>query len=152
MKHKIAVTVAVTVVLGLFATELPQVRTKKESFPQKHLTIQKTYRGNQRIMVEMDNNGKKTRGFSVNGKIVAIEADEDGDGFWESLMVFDPDTGEFEVFAREKDGAVSPVSSERLEELRAKKERADRALSKLLQSSADPGSGLEATNGVPHKR
>jgi len=53
-----------------------------------------------------------TRSYSVSGKIVAVEEDKDGDGFYETLIVFDPSRKDLEVFSRKQDGSIVVASAE----------------------------------------
>jgi hypothetical protein len=66
-----------------------------------------------------------------------IESDENGDGFFESVAVFDPVTDDFEMFTRQADGSVKPVSTEALEAIKKKKVAADESLGKLLHNMSD---------------
>lgn len=84
----------------------------------------------------MTQNGKSTRGFTVNEKTVMVEADTDGDGFFEEFMIFDPETGAFECFTRTTNNLVQPFSSARLQAFREKKQVADKALADVLTKLA----------------
>jgi hypothetical protein len=55
-----------------------------------------------------------TRSYMVGGEMVMMEADEDGDGFFETTIVYRPSKGDLEVFTRERNGSVSPVSARTL--------------------------------------
>ena len=46
------------------------------------------------------------------------ESDEDGDGSLESITVFRPDTDDFEMFTRQADGTVRPVSTQKLDSIK----------------------------------
>lgn len=115
-----------------YAMELLPISTRKQRFPEKNLLIERTYRGRECIMFEMTEGGQRTRAFRVNGKTVAAESDEDGDGFYENFVVFDPESGDFEWFIRTTNHVVRPVASEKLQEVKDKKRRADKALSELM--------------------
>ena len=122
----------IAVALTAYAAEHLQITTKKQGFPDKQLSVERTYRGKQCIVLEMTEGGKRTRAFRINGKTVLAESDEDSDGFFESFMVFDPETEDFEWFTRTTNNVVRPVSSEKLEEAKTKKKTADKALSDLI--------------------
>lgn len=128
--------VAIALLLPAYAAVILEITTKKESYPEKHLTIQRTYRGDRCILFEMTAKGKSTRVFTINGKAVAAESDEDNDGFFESLTIFDPETGDFELFKRTTNNLVTPVASETLQEARSKKKIADTTLSELLETES----------------
>lgn len=130
----------VAILLTVAAAVLPELRTERSILPQRHVSIERTYRGEQCIVAEMTENGKSTRGFTVNGKTVMVEADTDGDGFFEEFMIFDPETGAFECFTRTTNNLVQPFHSARLQALREKKKAADRALAEILTQFAPPGS------------
>jgi hypothetical protein len=51
-----------------------------------------------------------SRAYHVAGKTVLIEGDDDGDGFFETLIVYRTDSDDFEVFTREANGSVRPAS------------------------------------------
>ena len=55
-----------------------------------------------------------TRSYMVGGEMVMMEADEDGDGVFETMIVYRPPTSNMEVFTRKQDGSVSPVSAQTL--------------------------------------
>lgn len=53
-----------------------------------------------------------THSYLLQGETVSMEEDRDGDGFFETLIVFDPPSKDFEVFSRRKDGSVAVASVE----------------------------------------
>jgi hypothetical protein len=55
-----------------------------------------------------------TRSYMLGGEMVMMEADEHGDGFFETLIVYRPSKNDMEVFTRKRDGSVSPVSAQTL--------------------------------------
>jgi len=123
----------IVLLLTAYAAENLQITTKKQSFPEKQLSVERTYRGKQCIVLEMTEGGKRTRAFRINGKTVMAESDEDNDGFFESFMVFDPETEDFEWFTRTTNNVVRPVPSEKLQDAKSKKKTADAALSDLIE-------------------
>jgi hypothetical protein len=46
--------------------------------------------------------------------MVAVECDEDGDGFLETLATYRSGTDDMEVFTRQREGTVQPVSAQAL--------------------------------------
>ncbi|MBI2927642.1 MAG: hypothetical protein HYY24_18255 [Verrucomicrobia bacterium] len=58
---------------------------------------------------------KTSRSYEVDGKLVMIESDENGDGRFESVTLFRPGTDEMEMFTRQSDGSVKPASTKILE-------------------------------------
>lgn len=82
--------------------------------------IESVFRGKERVLViwsKSDKSGVWTvtaRAFYAGGAMVAGESDENGDGFFETLTTYRDGTEDMEVFARQRDGSVQPVSSEKL--------------------------------------
>lgn len=111
-----------------------KISVKESSIPEKDFSMKKTYRGEQRILAEMTNRGKKSRLYVLNEFTVG-ESDEDGDGFFETVMIMDDSTGEFEQYIKEKDGSVRPLESEKLLELYQKKYEADMLLQKMIDDA-----------------
>lgn len=122
------------VLLMAYAAGVLEITTKKQSFPEKNLSVERTYRGRECIILEMTEGGKRTRAFRVNGKTVLVESDEDNDGIFESFVVFDPETDDFEWFTRTTNNVVRPVASDKLQDAKAKKKSADKALSDLIEN------------------
>jgi hypothetical protein len=58
------------------------------------------------------------RGYYHQGKVVMNEGDEDGDGFFETMILFDAKEQPVEAFSKSKDGTVTQFSKEKLAELR----------------------------------
>ncbi len=56
-----------------------------------------------------------TRIYRVGGDTVMMESDEDGDGLFETMVVYHPAKTDMEVFTRQRDGSVKPVSTQTLE-------------------------------------
>lgn len=130
---RLILVAGIALLLTAYTTEHLQIITKKQSFPEKQLSVERTYRGNQCIVLEMTEGDTRTRAFRINGKTVMAESDEDGDGFFENFMVFDPETEDFEWFTRTTNNIVHPVASEKLQEAKSKKKAADKALCDLIE-------------------
>jgi hypothetical protein len=56
-----------------------------------------------------------SRSYYVGKDSMMIEADEDKDGFFESVMISHPKTKEMELFTRQTDGSVKPVDTKVIE-------------------------------------
>jgi hypothetical protein len=54
------------------------------------------------------------RSYMVAGDSVMTESDEDGDGVFETVAIYHPAKTEMEVFTRQTDGSVRPVSAQTL--------------------------------------
>lgn len=74
------------------------------------------YRGGVKVLMvysRADTNGVMkvgARTYFVNGDIVLSEGDDDGDGFFETIVASHPDTKDLEVFIRTTEG-VRPAST-----------------------------------------
>ena len=118
-------------------TTITSERRDKDGKPE--LRIESIYRAKTKVMTITSKRNKQgmlavtSRGYFANGKLVMAEADANGDGIFESFSVFDPRTDDFEMFTRQPDGAVKPVSTQTLELIKQKKEVADESLRMLLQ-------------------
>ena len=83
--------------------------------------IEQFFRGGQRVMVVLSKLNARgvwavgSRAYHVAGKTVLIEEDDDGDGLFETLIVYRTDSDDFEVFTREANGSVRPASRRILE-------------------------------------
>ena len=100
--------------------------------------IETAYRGKAKVMMTMSRRTQQgvmavqSRSYLADGKLVMVESDEDGDGTLESITVFKPDTDDFEMFIRQSDGAVKPVSTQKLDSIRRQNAVADESLRKAL--------------------
>lgn len=106
-----------------------EITTKTISIPAMHgkpeTLYERTYRGKACIMIVVSEKRpsgefvQTARSFYV-GHAMVVESDEDRDGFFETLTVFD--TGKkgdsVEAFTRARDGTTHPVSREKLNELK----------------------------------
>jgi hypothetical protein len=111
-------------------------RRDKDGKPDLH--VETVYRGKTKVLMIMSHRNKQgvmavTRNYFVGGKSVLAESDDDGDGFFESVMVFDQVTDDFEMFIRQPDGSVKPISTQTLEATKKQKAVADESGRKLLQ-------------------
>lgn len=88
-----------------------------------------------------------SRTYSVDGKSVATESDKDGDGVFESLILYSPDTDDIEIFKRNADGTVTPASTAEIESVKKMTAAAMEPLGKLSEhpemSDADFGRLIE---------
>ena len=61
---------------------------------------------------------RTVRSYHHKGTMLAMEADEDGDNIFETLILFNVGEEPVEAFERNKDGPVAQLSKERLEVLK----------------------------------
>jgi hypothetical protein len=103
--------------------------------------IETLYRGKTKVMMIMSRRNQEgvmavtARSYLADGKLVMVESDEDGDGTLESVTVFEPDTDRFEMFTRQPDGAVKPVSTQKLDFIKRQKTVADACMKELFETS-----------------
>ena len=102
------------------------------------LRIETVYRDKTKVLVITSHRNKQgvmtvTRGYMVGGKMVMAESDENGDGAFESVTVFDPATDDFEMFTRQPDGSVKPISTQTLEATKKQAAVAAESIRKLFQ-------------------
>jgi hypothetical protein len=99
------------------------LRTESTEFTKPSVgkvTIATTYRGDERILMVMTYSNITTRTFCLHGEPVYVESDENGDGFFESLMIAGETMDDFEQFTRKPDGTVEPISKEAFLEMKMK--------------------------------
>jgi hypothetical protein len=102
--------------------------------------IETAYRGKTKVMMTMSRRTQQgvmavqSRSYLADGKLVTVESDEDGDGTLESIATFMPDTDEFEMFVRQADGTVKPVSTQKLDSIKRQKAVAGESLRKALDN------------------
>lgn len=123
------------------------VEVRESYYPERNLKIRSTYRGKQRILYELEDERGKGRSYILNGRIVATEVDEDKDDFYEGFAIWSNDGEEFEMFLRSTNGTVRPVPTEKIKEIKAKKEEADKVLAEALRQLAAK-EGHRETNSV----
>jgi hypothetical protein len=102
--------------------------------------IETVYRGKTKVVMIMSHRNAKgatavTRSYLVGGRMVMAEIDEDGDGRFESVTVWNPSTEDFEMFTREADGSLKPVSTAVLQATKKQKAAADESLRRLLEQT-----------------
>jgi hypothetical protein len=111
-------------------------RTDGDGKPSWH--IETVYRGKTKVLMITSHRNEQgimtvTRSYFVGGKMVMAENDENGDGMFESVTVFDPATDDFEVFTRKSDGSVKPISTQTLEADKKQAAVIDESVKKLFQ-------------------
>ena len=86
--------------------------------------VEAVFRGKQLLLRNWSKRNQKgewrltSRSLYANGELVAIESDENRDGFFEMLAIFTPGMKGEEVFLRGSDGSLEPVNRETLESFR----------------------------------
>jgi hypothetical protein len=76
-----------------------------------------TYRGQDKVMAETFRTNAQgalvlwSRSYLLSGKLVMMECEEHEPGKLDTICVYIPDTDAMEVFTRQADGSVKPVST-----------------------------------------
>ena len=103
-------------------TNAPEITTKifesQREGGKVRLRAETTYRDGKPILrvLHTTKSGVVTtsRSYLISDDLLMIELDEGGDGFFEKFYLFRPGTKDLEMFTREVDGSVKPVSSRTL--------------------------------------
>ena len=116
---KVIITVLLFCALGVAAQDTTsKVSEKRNPDGTLRWRIETTSRGKTPILRvhQTFKAGKTTatRSYMVGGEMVMLEADEDGDGLFETTIVYQPSKKDMEVFTREADGTPRPVSAQTL--------------------------------------
>lgn len=100
--------------------------------------IETAYRGKTKVMMTISRRTQQgvmaiqSRSYLADGKLVMVESDEDADGTLESIAVFKPGSGFFEMFTRQADGTVTPVSTQKLDSIKRQKAVADATMQRVF--------------------
>ena len=123
--------------LVAFTNKVEKIYVKREEFPKRGLTMERFYRGTNHVLTITKEKQKTLYAFIINGKTVATASDEKNGGeFFESIMIFDPDTGDFDEYIRSTNGLVAPIDSSKLEELKAKINKAAEAFEEGMSNQS----------------
>ena len=88
---------------------------------QIYVRMKTTYRAGERILGEMLRDGKNTRIFYADNKALMAEEDTTGDGVFDTMWLFEENLP-VSAFRRDRDGNLTPFSSEELREGRRRLE------------------------------
>jgi hypothetical protein len=111
--------------LMAFTNVVEKICVKQEYLPQRKVSVEHIYRGTNRVLTITKEQQRTLYAFRINGKTVAAISDEtNGDGYSEKIMIFDPDTDDFDEFVRSTNGSVTPINSSELEDLKVKASKA----------------------------
>ncbi len=104
------------------STKMAEVDRDKDGRPDVRTEI--VSRDGQKQMMVMSRADKSgewkvtARSFYVGAHMAVTEADEDGDGFFEMVVVYREDPKDVNAFVRERDGSVRPAEVKVVEMLR----------------------------------
>jgi hypothetical protein len=104
------------------STKVAEVDRDKDGRPDARTEIVSRH-GQKQMMVlsRADKSGEwrvTARSFYVGPHMAVTEADEDGDGFFEMVVVYREDPKDLNAFVRERDGSVRPADAKVVEALR----------------------------------
>jgi len=106
--------------------------------------VESVFRGKERVMVLWSKPNTQgvwsvtSRAYYAGGDMVAIESDEDGDGFLEQLATCCSATEDMEIFTRQRDGTVQPVSAQTLAAFKKQNAAISEFWDKAFSQDADP--------------
>ena len=107
--------------------------------------VETVYRGSQKVMQVWSKPNARgvmtvtSRSYFTGGAMVMTESDETKDGVFKTVAVYRPGTDDMEVFSRQRDGSVKPVSAQTLAAY--KKQHA--AISEFWDKAFDKGTDTE---------
>jgi len=121
---RILVIISLFVAIGCYAGDTSDITSKVFEKTNTDGTVSfrmvTTYRGKEKVMMEMfrpDAQGVlaiTSRSYLAGGDLVMTESDEHKSGRFDTFAVYGPGTDDMEVFTREADGSVKPVSTRTL--------------------------------------
>jgi hypothetical protein len=118
---RLLVIILLFVAVGCYADDTSDItskvfeRTNEDGTVRFHMV--KTYRGKEKVMVEMFRPNAQgvltisSRSYLVGGDLVMTESDEHKTGKFDTITIYHPVTDDMEIFTREADGSVKPVST-----------------------------------------
>ena len=135
-----AADITTTNTVGDITTKVSE-RTAKDGKPE--VRIESVYRGKARILQTLSRPNKQgrlaivSRSYLVGGGLVMIESDEDGDGVFERISLYRPGTDDLEMFTRQPDGSLKPVSTEKLVAYKQQKAVTDKIVAGSFQKMTE---------------
>jgi hypothetical protein len=106
--------------------------------------LETVYRGEAKILTILSLRNSQgamvvsARAYFVAGRLAMIEGDENADGIFESVEVHNPNTDDFEMFIRQPDGSVKPLSTQTVEARKKQRAAVDHFGQKLLEKKTPP--------------
>jgi hypothetical protein len=111
---------------------------------QPDMHIETVYRGKTKVLSVWSQRNKQgamvvsARGYYAEGELAMVEEDTNGDGILDRVAVYDTRTGAVEMFERQPDGSVKPVSTKTLEATKKQIWAVNEAGRKLAQGNRPP--------------
>lgn len=120
-----------------------------------HMRVETLYRGKRCILIihQTTKAGitKTSRGYNVGGDLVMVESDEDGDGNFETLCIFNTKNKEIEVFTRQSNGSVKPVDAKTLAAFKEQNAVMEQFWRKAFDAETTPENFLESGKALNKK-
>jgi hypothetical protein len=122
-----------------------KVFEKKDKEGKTAIRIETVYRGKTKVMMIMSRRNFQgalvvtCRGYLVGGDLVMTESDEDGDGMFETIAVYRTGEHDMEVFTRQHDGSVQPVSKKTLQSYKEQNAAISEFWDKAFQKDMNDG-------------
>ena len=118
------VVILLFVAIGCCAGDTSDITSKTFEKTNKVGTVSfrmvTTYRGKEKVMMETFRPNAQgvltitSRSYLVSGDLVMTESDEHKSGRFDTIAVYRPGTDDMDVFTRQADGSVKPVSTQTL--------------------------------------
>ena len=127
-----------TNVVGDITTKISE-RTAKDG--KQEVRIETVYRGKTKILQTLSRQSKEgtlaivSRDYFVGGDLVMVESDENGDGVFEHILLHHPGTADLEMFKRQPDGSVKPVSTQTIEATKKQSAVINDSMRRLIEKS-----------------
>ena len=119
------VIILLFVAIGCYAGDTPDITSKvfekKDKDGKISFRVVTTYRDKTKVMMETfrpDAQGAlviSSRSYLAGGDLVATESDGHKSGKLDTVVVYHPGTDDMDVFIRQADGSVKPVSTQTLQ-------------------------------------
>ena len=139
-----------TNVVDDITTKVSEFKSSKDGKTER---IERVFRGKTEILQTWSRCNKQgvmvptARSYLIGGDLVMIESDDDGDGVFKNISLYRPGTDDLEMFRREADGSVKPVSTQTLEATKKQEALIDEFNKKLFDkkgaSEQDIGERLQ---------
>jgi hypothetical protein len=122
---KTFVIILLFVAIGCYADDTSDITSKvfekKAKDGKVSFRMETIYRGKTKVMTEMFRPNLqgvlvlRTRGYYADGTLVMTESDDHKSGKLDTITVFHSGADDIEIFTRQTDGSVKPVSTQTLQ-------------------------------------
>jgi len=122
MKHYITIMISWAFVLSCSGADSTDITTRISEIDgdkdgKAEIRSERVFRGKDEILQTLRSTNKQgvvttSRLYCVGGDLIMIESDQDGDGFFEQFVIYQPAKKDLEVFIRQRDGTVKPATTQ----------------------------------------